>query len=373
MNTLRELCLAPGSASQFPAERLARLEQAVVEDHKSNMPWYLRGIVGFGAWISSGFFLGFIFALTGWEDKNQATIGRIGAVLLVVAVAIGRQKWGVFAEQCALAVSLASQVMIYIGFVNEHDHPLRMAMFYSIGLAALLYYAFPSFLSRLMTCFAALQVTLMWIHVGDGDPLSGASRISEYLPLWMLAFWTLHLAGICWTLLRPRMAILFAPLGYALVASLAVGQAESSWHLWESPVYVGYQAALMVVVVFHLRVALFALTLFGVAVWAAGGVSVLREKARLFFGLALVLAALVYLGLGGVLLALLYLLLGFSLQDRAILGLGLVLFPVFLANYYYNLELDLLAKSGVLVVSGIVMLLLRMGVARGVFANKEAT
>lgn len=371
MNTLRELCLAPGYAGHFHAERLARLEQAVVEDHESEMPWYLRVIVGIGAWISSGFLLGFILALVGWEDNNQAAIGTIGAVLLVAAVAIGRQKWGVFAEQCALAVSLASQVMIYIGFIDEHSHPLRTAMFYSIGLAVLLYGAFPSFLSRLMTCFAALQIALLWLHAGDGGFLSGAARVSEYLPLWLLAFWTFHLAGICRTLLRPRLATLFAPLGYALVVSLAVWQAESSWRWWETPVQVSHLGVSMALASLHLRVALLALTLFGVAVWAAGGVSVLREKARLFFGLALVLAALVYLGLGGVLPALLYLLLGFSLQDRALLGLGLVLFPVFLVNYYYSLELDLLAKSGVLVASGVVILLLRAGVARCVFATKE--
>src|SRR6202042_1898747 len=95
-----------------------------------------------------------------------------------------------------------------------------------------------------------------------------------------------------------------------------------------------------------------ALTLFGVSVWAAGGTSILREKVPLFVGFAFALAALVWLGAGGVLLALLFMLLGFSLQNRATLGFGLILFPVFLTHYYYNLNLDLLAKSGVLIGSG---------------------
>jgi len=122
---------------------------------------------------------------------------------------------------------------------------------------------------------------------------------------------------------------------------------------------------------FHGRFIMLAVAFFVIAVWAAGGIPVLREKPPLFLGLALALAVLVWLGSGGVLLALIFLLLGFSLQNRAILGLGLLLFPVFVTYYYYNLNLDLLAKAGVLIGSGLVMLLLRAGLARSVFAGPK--
>jgi Domain of unknown function (DUF4401) len=371
MNTLRELCQAPENVENFPAERLARIEHELVEDHRSDMPWYLRVIVGIGAWIASLFFIGFVGTLVGWEDKDHAAFGAMGVVFLVAAVVVGRQKWGVFAEQCALAVSFAAQAMIYIGFVDEHNHSMRTAMLYSIGLAAVLYVAFPSFLSRVITCFAALQITLLWIQVGDRDPISPQAFNSDYYPLLTLAFWTFHLAAICWTLLRPRQAIRFAPLGYALVTSLAVWQAENLGHIWEDHEAFTYQMAMVVWASFWARIALVALTLFGVVVWAAGGRNVWRQKEYFFLGLGLALAVLVYLGLGSVLVALLFVLLGFALQDRVILGLGLLLFPVFLGDYYYNLDLDLLAKSGVLITSGFVMLLLRTGVTRGVFMEKK--
>jgi len=111
----------------------------------------------------------------------------------------------------------------------------------------------------------------------------------------------------------------------------------------------------------------------GVAFWAAGGVFSLGGRAASFGALALALAALVGLGAGGILPALLFMLLGFSLQNRVLLGLGLLLFPVFLAHYYYNLHLDLLAKSVALVGSGLVMFLVRSGLNRWVFTGaKEA-
>ena len=374
MKSLKDLCLIAGNGESFTPERLHRVEEALIEDHRSDMPWYLRIIVAIGAWLASCFFLGFALVLVDWQDKYQTTLGFVGVALLVIAVAVGRQKWGVFVGQCALAVSLAGQALIYYGFVNEHYHPLATAAVLSIGLAALLYIVYPNFLSRLMTCFAALQVSLLWIYTGgDGEPFSGALRVQSDLSQLVLFYWAFHLAAICWCFLRPRHSVLFAPLGYALVASLAAWQVENLFNVWIRSTEISYSIPWIEWMVLHLRIGLTALTLFGVSVWAAGGISALREKAPLFIGLALALAALVWLGSGGVLLALLFMLLGFSLQNWAILGLGLILFPVFLTHYYYNLNLDLLAKSGVLIGSGMVMLLLRAALARWLFADlKEA-
>lgn len=374
MKSLKELCLVSGSAESFGPERLRRVEEALIEDHRSDLPWYLRTIVAIGAWLASCFFLAFAITLIGWQDEHQTTIGCIGVTLLIIAVVVGRQKWGMFIGQCALAVSLAGQAMIYYGFVSEHFHPLGMATALSIGLAALLYFAYPNFLSRLMTCFAALQVTLLWIYAGDnGELFSGPQRVQSDLSQFVLLYWAFHLGAICWCFLRQRHSVLLAPLGYALIASLAAWQVENLSNAWIRSTVITYSIPWVEWMYFNLRIGLTALTLFGVSIWAAGGISALREKAPFFIGLALALAALVWFGSGGVLLALLFLLLGFSLQNRVILGLGLILFPVFLTHYYYNLNLDLFAKSGVLIGSGLVMLLLRAGLTRWVFADlKEA-
>lgn len=373
MKTFKELCLAPESAGSFSEERLQRIESALVDDHRSDMPWYLRLIIGIGAWIASLFFLGFAGTLIGWREEDRAAFGIIGVVLLVVAVAVGRRKWGVFAGQCALAVSLAAQAMIYYGFVNEHFHPLATVVVFSIALAAVLYIAYPNFLSRLMTCFAALQITLLWAYGGDGDYLFGPTRVQSDLSQLVFCYWALHLAAICWCFMRTRSASLVAPLGYAFIVSLGVWQMEILRNFWIHSTEITYSLPWVEWMFLHLRLGLTALALFGVSIWAAGGIPALRARAQLFAGFAMVLVFLVWLGSGGVLLALLFMLLGFSLQNRLILGLGLILFPVFLTHYYYNLNLDLLAKSGVLVGSGLVMLLLRAVLAWTVFAEFKET
>jgi len=370
MKTLQELFLTTG---HFPPERLQKLEQTLVEDHKTDMPWYLRGIVGIGAWLASLFFLAFTITFIGWQEQHQHTIGIIGIVLLVLAVVAGRQPWGVFAEQCALAVSLAAQAMIYYGFVDEHWHPLGTVTAFSIIFASVLYFVFPLFLSRLLTCFAALQLTLIWIYAGsDGDPFS-TTRATSDLSQMVILYWGFHLAAICWCFLRSRNSVLLAPLGYALAASLAAWQIENLFNLWRYSSVITYSPAFVMWIIIHLSTAMTALTLFGVAIWTTGGFSTLRERAPFFLVLAFALAALVAIWAGGILLSLLFLLLGFGLQHRPILGLGLLLLPVFLTHYYFNLNLDLLMKSGVLVGSGIILLLLRSALVRSTFAEVKET
>jgi hypothetical protein len=370
MKTLSELCAASGN---FPPERLQKLEQALIEHHKSDMPWYLRGIVGIGAWLASLFFLAFAITLIGWQEEHQQTIGVFGIVLLVVAVVVGRQPWGIFAGQCALAISLAAQAMIYYGFVDEHQHPMGTITAFSLLFATALYFAFPHFLSRLLTCFFALQLTLLWIYTGsDGGPFSTYSLTPE-LSGTLILYWGFHLAAICGCFLCLRYSVLLAPLGYALVASLAAWQIENLFNIWHFSTVITYSPAFVMLIIFHLSTGTTALTLFVVSAWAAGGLSALREKPQLFAGLALALAAMSALGAGGILLALLFMLLGLALQHHALLGLGLLLLPFFLSHYYYNLHLDLLAKSGVLICSGLLLLLLRTGIQRWAFIHKEPT
>ena len=367
MKSLKELCVSSGT---FDVTRLEAMEKVLVDDHHADMPWYLRLIVGIGAWIASLFFLGCAGMLIGWRDDHRAIFGISGIVLIVCAVLVGRQKWGVFADQCALAVNLAAQAMIYFGFIDEHSHPLATATIFSVIFATVLYVAFPNFLSRLMTCLFASQIILLWIYTSDGEPFSGHLRVESDLSAMVLLYWVVHLAVIGWCFLKTRQPRLFAPLGYAMLVSLAAWQIENLCDVWVRSTVITYSPLWAGWIVFNFRNCLTAVALWMVAVWAAGGIPVLRAKAPLFAGFALVLAALVWIGGGGILLALLFLLLGFALEDRPILGLGLILFPVFLTHYYYILNLDLLAKAGVLIGSGFTLIVLRSFIGRSVFARE---
>jgi uncharacterized membrane protein len=47
---------------------------------------------------------------------------------------------------------------------------------------------------------------------------------------------------------------------------------------------------------------------------------------------------------------------GYAKQDKLILITGAVLMPVFIFLYYYNLDINFLVKSGILIGSGAILL-----------------
>lgn len=71
---------------------------------------------------------------------------------------------------------------------------------------------------------------------------------------------------------------------------------------------------------------------------------------------ALATIALAALNAPGILLGLFLLVLGYHRADRFLTGLGAVQIPLYLYIFYYNLEADLLTKSGLLVLGGVILL-----------------
>lgn len=354
MKTIRELCLTPGGESRYTPEVLAGMECTLAEDQVASTPWYLKLLVAIGAWLASLFFLGFVGSLIALTLHTRTATGVIGCVVLVTAILLGRRAQGLFAEQCALAAIIAGQLMIYAGFLPERGM-LGEATSLSIVFAVTLYALYPSFLSRLITCLAALQLSLFWLweNSSPGDP-----------------FWAVHLAlaGAC--LARASRASPVSAMGYAIVLSMVAWQLESLWQSYFSaPGHIASHSFSFWQLFgknAQLAVALFALT-----AWASGGAKTVRANPTVFAGIAIALIGLFWFGNTGTILALFLAVLGFTVQNRLLLGLGLTMLPVYLVHYYYSLEMTLLQKSGVLFASGLVLLALRELLKRWVFV-KEA-
>ena len=71
-------------------------------------------------------------------------------------------------------------------------------------------------------------------------------------------------------------------------------------------------------------------------------------------------------------LSLILLVLGYSKHEKLLIIFGGLLMPCFIVLYYYNLDLSLLAKSGILVLSGSVLLLGRLYLAVRKLDRQEA-
>ena len=367
MQTLPQLYLRTESGPPLSAERLQQMERTLLQDHESDMPWYLRFIVGLGAWLASAFFITFFIVLVGWDEKNRELFGVVGLILLAASLGIFRLRLGLFVSQCCLAASLAGQFMLYYGFLPAEHHTLASAAFLSLALAVLLYVLYPDILQRLIVCMATLQINLAWIYLGNnGEPFEEGHQLGDRVVLLTSLYWMLHLAGIGWCFLRiNRQSSRLAPLGYALVLSLAAWQLENLSDLWPRIVS-GHQ-----IWFYYIRPVSTALALLGVITWASGGLTAWSRFRLPFMALTLALIAILWLGAGGVFPALFLITLGFFSERRVVLGIGLILLPVFMSSYYYNLHLDLLAKSVALIGSGLALILLRTGLQRWLPATAE--
>ena len=138
----------------------------------------------------------------------------------------------------------------------------------------------------------------------------------------------------------------YIPLSYALVCSLCVhvlllasGELASEDITVISP----YFASLV------LTAGLIAL--FG---WAAGGMAKLKIQPLLLASMGAALLGLI--AAPGILLAIMLMVLGYARHERPLLATGVLLIPVFLFLYYYQLDLSLLQKSAALAGSGALLL-----------------
>jgi uncharacterized membrane protein len=98
--------------------------------------------------------------------------------------------------------------------------------------------------------------------------------------------------------------------------------------------------------------------------WAAGNLEKLKTEPLMLASLGAILLGIV--SAPGVILSICLMVLGYAKHEKLLLLTGILLMPVFIFFYYYNLDVSLMAKSGVLVGSGVVLL-----VGRGYLAAKQ--
>jgi hypothetical protein len=337
---------------RLAAEQLVEGERPQPEPAQS--PWYVRVMLGIAGWIGALFLLGFVGSAFFFIISDSGAALIAGASSCAVALALYRLLHGKdFADQFALALSLAGQVLLMIGladFLPPAEAPFYLA---AAAIEAVLAIAIPNFLHRVLTaagCAVALAfaVGLLSLH-GLASPLL--------------------CAGITWIWLDPgrwgRSGRLWRPIGYGLVLALllvetfrlfgaglwfGLGAEAPGWMLIHGPlVGRGLSAALLVAVAFILS-------------WREGHSS--TSRATLAAAAGALLLGLFSLGAPGLASALLVLLLGFAAGNRLLMAVGILALLGFASHFYYSLHMTLLAKSGLLAATGLCLLAAHLVIRR---------
>ena len=320
-------------ASQHEAA-IAALTAAQIEAAKERDPVILKILTGLSAWVASLFLLG--FAVVGLQAEETAIL-FLGFLLSVLAVLVHHQArhLGVFVEQATLAGMMCGHVMILFGVLMNFrdargDELLTLAITQTL-LCVLPIFAFRPSAYR---ASALLLTGALWTTYAVESDLPGLFR--TVLAVQVAAFGAL----VLWRTRRSS-------LGHVLAFSIGAMIFFLDWV--HSLAYMGsFDEPLWPT---NLIIAALLLTI-------AGRFTINQHRVHpqilMLFGLLLVLA---FLSSPGLLFAIALLILGYGLRDPILGGLGLIGLPCFLIYFYYSLEVTLLHKSGILLASGIVCLL----------------
>lgn len=333
------------------AELWARLSDEGIVDGARPEPappdslWFVRVMLGIAGWIGAAFLFGFAAVAMNWVVDDAASAMIAGAVCCAGAFALFRFfQDNDFAEQFALALSLAGQGLLFVGLGQ---------LFRTEG---------PAF----YVAIAAVEALLVFAVANPLHRLLAAGGTAAALAL---AVDRLGLPGLAAPLLCAALALVW----------LDPGRWATRGRFWRSIGY-GLVLALSMVEVFHLfgsdgwynRVVQASATLrYGpligrgltgaVLVWAAATLAI-REgfpPASRPFPLAVgaaILLGVVGMAAPGLDAALLILLLGVAAGNAVLMAFGILGLFGFVAHFYYSLDATLLAKSGLLALTGLCLL-----------------
>lgn len=310
------------------------------------LPLYLRALVGLGAFIASICLMGLI--AIGVEPNADSGFVIWGLVFIAIANIFHRlhRECGLilqsFLLQSSFAFMAAGKGLFVFGTANvlENSWSVSLAIF-AITIAT--YFVYRLSVDRFLSCFALFLSILLNILWGDETALARDVLFNAFLSLQLL------LAGfLTWS---GRIDRDFVPLKYSLLFSLSAMvlflAAQMEFGGWgeEIPISSLFSSLLLT------------LSLIAAIVWIVGGVNRMRSEPLLLSVLGTI--ALGSVSAPGVILSVILMLLGYARHERIMMTLGALLLPAFLWFYYYNLDISLFEKSGILVGSGIVLLAAR--------------
>jgi hypothetical protein len=329
--------LAP-AAEEAARAALARLTSG-------QMPWFLRVLIGAGAWIGASFLLSAILSLillASGEQMNSAAV-VIGSVFIIGSIPFRQRVASPFLTQLALVVSSTGQILV-IGGVGAEAHSVLAGSVAAILSSLVLIVWFPDRVQRFsatLVIFGALTVMVVEYKIPHSLEALALVAMALMVGLWRFA---------------PRAVVvghaaLVEPIVYGLAITV-IGILVAHSVILLAEIFEMRWATLGLSAIVGFNLALLALA---VSIFQEHGVPLTRPDALGALA-GLVLIGAITRSTPGVVATILMLVLGFDRRARGLIALAVSFFLLFGAAFYYDLRITLLQKSGILVLSGIVCL-----------------
>ncbi|PTL78433.1 DUF4401 domain-containing protein [Vitiosangium sp. GDMCC 1.1324] len=355
------MALKPSLRDVLPAELQDRALAALAsrKDATTGMPWFVRVLTGFGAWLASLFLLAFL-SLGVVVGKEMGAV-VLGLLLTGAAAALRRTGNNVFLTQLTLSTGLAGQGL-FIGGVGALTESAEAAALATFGIQAVLLFVYPDAIQRFLSALFGGLALLVLLRLTTSGVLVDVALVGLTVAAHLLFLHQGRLQSETW-------GALVTPAAFGLVTTLLSTLVMRSWfHDFYGEIFRHGAAELPSGV---LTMGLAVVTLY--SAWRVleetgaepGGIAGVTAFA------ALGLLAILTFQTPGVIAATGVLLLGFHRRSVVLLGMAVVFILVFGVGYYYDLQLTLLAKSLALLGGGLVLLGLRLFILRRFPAAEE--
>lgn len=310
-------------------------------------PWYLRVLQGFTGWFAAWFLLGSVFAIFHEVMRQESVALVLGVLFIAGAYFVYRLKESDFIGQFALAMSLTGQTLCVFAWHDYLEHSTA-AWWLMFVMGASLAWLMPSFIHRFLSASLAMWslvvIFISWPIVWLLPALVvGASAV-----LWLSeSQWLAHSERV-----RPIVyALTFAALNMHSLTVLSPHELATM-----SRQYPMASGRFLIPLNEILLGIIFVATM-----------AVLLRRYRLKFESqqgVMILGAAIYLAIlsqeaMGLAVTWLFMLLGFAHSNKTLVAIGVSSFWLYLARYYYILDMTLLNKSYLLIATGLFLLVLR--------------
>lgn len=316
------------------------------ENMHETQPWYIRTMVGFGAWLASLLLIGFVGSIGLAADAGFVIVG----VFFIGGAIFARMKSeNDFVVQSALASSLAGQALLAYGVVEiSGGSEFESVLSIIIVLNGILFFVFPDRTHRVLSILIATTSLAFLLYSWKFNAV--VPVLGPVVAAAMVYFHKKQGAIIengKGHLIRPLITgLMLTAFGFLLLSTVYI-LPELRWEFafyprpWISTILLG---ALLIYV--------------GTQVWPQIGDVSRSSEMAVFYGLLVVITAAAW-AIPGLLLALVVIMLGATSGNRVFIGAGITFLVVFIATYFYGIQVSMLTKSISLVATGTVVLAAR--------------
>ena len=322
------------------------------QQQEKELPLYLRILVGIGAFIASLCFIGFLIVSKIISFDSEAGLIFRGLIFVGGALFLAKtsgdkdntvkHSFLIQSSFCAMGVG---KILFVMGFAEMFGRDGNWGVtLATLIITAATYHVYRMSIDRFLSTLA-IFISLL-INIISKWYFGTSTEIVLNL------FFFIQIILVAVLLMHGRVKRDYIPLAYAAAFSLCITVTffamESKIGHWRNQ---------------HIN-AILTLSLVGLIGWTAGNLEKLKTEPLILASLGSVLLGII--SAPGVILSICLMVLGYAKHEKLLLLMGNLLMPVFIFLYYYNLDISLMAKSGVLVGSGIILL-----AGRGYLAAKK--